>query len=491
MLTWQDPVADPAAPAPAGAWHETIETPDVGGAILHAPVDAPSGLRGTFAIAASRAPGVTVTVRDRFDADRRQRAVGRLRGRRPARAASDDRGRAPPARRSGPPSRRPSSWRPASAGRSGSRSPGTCPSSSSGPGGAGGSATRATGAGPATRAFDLATHALERDAAPGAPRSRPGSDRSSTIGRPPRLVQGGALQRALLPGRRRHVLGGRRGRRPRARTRRPGPVRAARVPRLPVLRHASTSTSTRRSRSCGSSPSSRRAGIRDLARGDRRSTTPRSSTIEASGAAGAAQGRRHGAARRRRAGRRPVLPPEPLPLPGRQRLEGPRPEVRAPGLARRGRRSGRRRRPDPRRVADGRGPADAARTPRPRRRRPARARRPARPDLRHLADARPARLRRRRSGWARWPPPRRWPAGSARPRPRGDWARLVRARPGRVRRGGSGAAATTPTTTAAAPSSDSDHGRPARRPVVRRRDRPRRPPAAPIGSSSALRTIHG
>lgn len=68
MLTWQDPVADHQTSAQTGAWHETIETHDVGGAILHAPVGAPSGLRGTFAVATSRAPGVTVTIRDRFDA---------------------------------------------------------------------------------------------------------------------------------------------------------------------------------------------------------------------------------------------------------------------------------------------------------------------------------------------------------------------------------------------------------------------------------------
>jgi non-lysosomal glucosylceramidase len=68
MLTWQDPASDPAAPGMAGAWHETIESNDAGGAILHAPAGAPSGLRGTFALAASRAPGVSVTVRDRFDA---------------------------------------------------------------------------------------------------------------------------------------------------------------------------------------------------------------------------------------------------------------------------------------------------------------------------------------------------------------------------------------------------------------------------------------
>ena len=68
MFTWQDPVADPAGPAGAGAWHASAETTDVAGAILHAPVDAPPGLRGTFAVAASREPGLTVTVRSRFDA---------------------------------------------------------------------------------------------------------------------------------------------------------------------------------------------------------------------------------------------------------------------------------------------------------------------------------------------------------------------------------------------------------------------------------------
>jgi non-lysosomal glucosylceramidase len=68
MLTWQDPSADPTVPAPAGGWHETIDHPEVGGAVLHAPAGAPSGLRGTFALAASRAPGVSVSVRSRFDA---------------------------------------------------------------------------------------------------------------------------------------------------------------------------------------------------------------------------------------------------------------------------------------------------------------------------------------------------------------------------------------------------------------------------------------
>jgi non-lysosomal glucosylceramidase len=68
MLTWQDPAADPTRPAPAGAWHEAVDTPGAGGAILHAPASVPAGLRGTFALAAAREPGVTVTVRSRFDA---------------------------------------------------------------------------------------------------------------------------------------------------------------------------------------------------------------------------------------------------------------------------------------------------------------------------------------------------------------------------------------------------------------------------------------
>jgi len=68
MLSWQDPAADPGQPAPAGAWHESIETPRAGGAILHAAAGAPSGLRGTFALAASRAADVSISVRSRFDA---------------------------------------------------------------------------------------------------------------------------------------------------------------------------------------------------------------------------------------------------------------------------------------------------------------------------------------------------------------------------------------------------------------------------------------
>ncbi|HET9519822.1 MAG TPA: non-lysosomal glucosylceramidase [Candidatus Limnocylindrales bacterium] len=68
LLTWQDPASDPAQPAPPGAWHEVVETPGAAGAVLHASPDSPTGLRGTFALAAAREPGVTVSVRSRFDA---------------------------------------------------------------------------------------------------------------------------------------------------------------------------------------------------------------------------------------------------------------------------------------------------------------------------------------------------------------------------------------------------------------------------------------
>lgn len=68
MLTWQDPASDPSQPAPAGAWHETRVTADAGGAVLHASPDSPTGLRGTFALAAAHEAGVSVSVRSRFDA---------------------------------------------------------------------------------------------------------------------------------------------------------------------------------------------------------------------------------------------------------------------------------------------------------------------------------------------------------------------------------------------------------------------------------------
>ena len=183
---------------------------DVGGAILHAPVDAPSGLRGTFAIAASRAPGVTVTIRDRFDAtgdaevwadfaadgrlepatDRRPSAAGEAIG--AAVAATVE--LAPGERRS---VRFALAWDlPVVEFGAGRR---WCKRYTRDWG--------RTGA----RAFDLATHALERT-----PAWRAAIEAWQApvldVRRPARLVQGGALQRALLPRRRRDVLGGRRGR---------------------------------------------------------------------------------------------------------------------------------------------------------------------------------------------------------------------------------------------------------------------------------------
>ena len=256
----------------------------------------------------------------------------------------------------------------------------------------------------------------------------------------------------------------------------------------------STSTSTPRSRCSSSSPSSSCAGSATCSRRSR-STTPRSSPIEASGAPAPRKVGGTVPARRRRPARRPVLPAQLVPLPGRQRLEGPRAQVRAPGVARRGRgRAGRRDAPDPRRLADrGRRP-DPAVGVRPRRRRPARARRPARPDLRHVADARAVRLRRARSGWRPSRPPRRWPGGWATTRPPRRWEgwfeRGQVAFDRRLWRGdhyayddGDGAEL------------GQRHGRPARRPVVRGRDRPRRPDAAATrwrrrcGPSTALQRV--
>ena len=149
------------------------------------------------------------------------------------------------------------------------------------------------------------------------------------------------------------------------------------------------------------------------ARRDRRSTTRRSSRIEASGAERGPQGRRDRAPRRRRAGRRPVLPAEPLRLPGRQRLEGPRPEVRAAGLARRGRRGPDGDALDPRRLADG------GRRARPTSRRatatatacPSTTACPTRPTTPGRCTGR--RRTAARSGSGRWRPPRRWPRGWA------------------------------------------------------------------------------
>ena len=93
--------------------------------------------------------------------------------------------------------------------------------------------------------------------------------------RPARLVQDGTLQRALLPRRRRHLLGARRGRRARAAGRpRRAASRCSSASTTPSTT-PSTSTSTPRSRSSSSSRSSRPAASATCSRPSP-STTPRS-----------------------------------------------------------------------------------------------------------------------------------------------------------------------------------------------------------------------
>ena len=139
---------------------------------------------------------------------------------------------------------------------------------------------------------------------------------------------------------------------------------------------------------------------------------------------------------------------QPLRLSGRERLEGPEPEVRPPGVAR----SAPRPRPGwlrPRRLAidrDGNGLRCGVR---PRWRRPPRARWGAGPDLRHLADDRAERLRRQPLA-GRAPGRRRirpaWP-GTRRERRPGTPTSIG---PGPASRHASGTAAPTTTTRAAA-----------------------------------------
>ena len=265
MLTWQDPAADRGRAGPAGAWHETIDTPDVGGAILHAPVGAPPGLRGTFALAASRdARRRRSRSASRFDAARRHASCGPTSpptagstpsdDAAPSAAGEADRGRRGGDRRAG--ARRaavgPVRARLGPADRRVRRRPALV------------EALHADWGRTGERAFDLAAHALEQAAALARRRSRPGSapilestDRpdwykAALFNELYFLVDGGTFWEA-------GEVGG-----PEPDRRRSRPLRAARVPRLPVLRHASTSTSTRRSRSCALFPELEARGIRDL-----------------------------------------------------------------------------------------------------------------------------------------------------------------------------------------------------------------------------------
>ena len=157
------------------------------------------------------------------------------------------------------------------------------------------------------------------------------------------LVRVGALQRAVLHGRRRDALD----RRPadarrrldadaRGRSRRGRPVRAVRpdrVLRLSLLQHARRRllrvvrpTAAVAGARAGGHPRVRRRGRRPRP-GDRRDPVERQ--------AGDPQVPGRAAARRRRPRGRPVPPRQRLPLPGHQHLEGPELQVRPPGLARR------------------------------------------------------------------------------------------------------------------------------------------------------------
>ena len=309
MLTWQDPVADHGVPAPAGAWHETIETHDVGGAILHAPVDAPSGLRGTFAVATSRAPGVTVTIRDRFDAVADEEvwadfaADGRLDAvtdPRPS-AAGEAIGVAVAATVDLAPGERRSVRFALGVGSAGRRVRGRSPLVQA--------LHARLGPDRRTRLRPGQPRPRERDRR-GARRSRRGSGRSWL-----RTTAPTGTRRRSSTSSTSSSMAGRSGRPARSTARNPTATTPAgsRCSSASTTRSttASTSTSTPRSRSCGSSPSSRRAGSATCwPRWP--STTRRSSRSRRPGLQRSAQGRRDRAARRGRPGRRPVLPPEPL-----------------------------------------------------------------------------------------------------------------------------------------------------------------------------------
>ena len=200
--------------------------------------DAPTGLLGSLAIAAFARRRHRAQARASFDPVERHRALGGLRRRWPARGRS----------------RRPWRWleRPAGRGRRRGRGRDRRPGARRAPvdpvrdrlGPADG---RVRG----RPALVEALHArlgTERPAGlgPGHARPRGAPDwrrrieawQAPCLADPERpLEQDGPVQRAVLPRRRRLVLGARRGRAAGAAGRPRGPVRPPRVPRLPVLRH--------------------------------------------------------------------------------------------------------------------------------------------------------------------------------------------------------------------------------------------------------------
>lgn len=68
LLTWEDPAASQGAAA-AGTRHEAASTETASGVVLRSAPGAPTGLRGTFAIAARVDAGLTISTRSGLDAD--------------------------------------------------------------------------------------------------------------------------------------------------------------------------------------------------------------------------------------------------------------------------------------------------------------------------------------------------------------------------------------------------------------------------------------
>ena len=347
-------------------------------------------------------------------------------------------------------------------------------SSSSAAAGGGGSATRATGAGPG-RAPGTSPATPWPRRPPGAPPSRPGSARSSTT-RSGRRGIGWRSSTSCTSS----STAGRSGRRGEVGGPEPDPDDVGRFALLECIDYPFYDTVDVDFYASFALlelyPELEQRGIRDLLAAIPRDD-PRDRHHRGERRTRAAQARRDGPPRRRRPRRRPVPSAQLVHVPGRQRLEGPGPEVRPPGVARRGRR------PAPSGdalIRDVYPTVDAvlhaAVDERSRRRRPARARRPAGPDLRHLADAGARRPTAARCGSRRvaaaeamadrlgdGEAARRWAGWFERAQVAFD-RRLWRGRPLRLRR-------------RRRPELGQRHGRPARRPVVRRCDRSRRPAA--------------
>ena len=239
MFTWADPSRDRAGRAARRRHDIGPRRPTCGGVRLRRSARRRSdrAARDARHRGVPGGDGVDVSARAAFDPIADDGALGRLRGRRPARRPAI--GPRPSAGRRGDrrrPSRRPSTSPPASGGRSGSRSRGTCRWSSSGPAVAGGSATPATGAGaacgpgtwprtPSTRCPTWRA-AIEAWQAPVlADPERPAWYKTALFNELYFLVDGGTFWEHGEVGD------------PEPPADHVGPVRAARVPRLPVLRH--------------------------------------------------------------------------------------------------------------------------------------------------------------------------------------------------------------------------------------------------------------